>query len=132
MRRQINGYVDMGQPQIPPRPNYIVMTDRSNGTDYVLAYTGGTGTATIAPSATMPRSPDVSRFGAYDGPYLNGAVRLYMSGGTLTGEAIDPADLPVNTPRVFARKGNSRLLLEVLAPEGWEPGDALTYTEVQL
>lgn len=130
-RRSIQGYLDMGKPRIPPLPTNILMTDRVSGTVYHLTYTGSLGTLALSLSTTpVPRQ--FLTFGPHAGPYLNGRVRLFISGGALSAEEVGGGDLPVYNMRVMCRRGNSSLVLEITASNNWKTGDALTYTEVQL
>lgn len=124
MRRTIQGYLDMGPVQIPPLPEYIVMVDRSDGQHYVLTHDG----ADVVLSTTIPNSKELTVFGPYDGPYLNGNIRLFVSSGVLSAVEVDVRYARYYNHRVYARLGMSRTIIEITAPETWVNGDALVYT----
>lgn len=121
------GYWEMGTVKIPPLPHYIIMTDRSTGTQCLLSHTlSGSAPTTVLMSTTLPSTPDKHAYGPYEGPYIaNGTRRLYVSSGTLFSEAVTDAQ-PVAQQRALSRRiSNTAAFLEV----GWS-GSALTYTVV--
>lgn len=124
--RAWRGYYNMGRPPYPPLPMWNVMEDRDTGTRYVLTYTGDPGSLVLSLSTSLP-TRNVASYGPFEGPWLNGTVRLYIASGALAGEVIYPR--PGNwNPRVFARQGNERLLLEVLS----DAEGNLSYAEVEV
>lgn len=126
-RPQIYGFLYMGQVQIPPIPNYIVMIDRVTGVNMLLSFSGGSPVMT----AGVPATPDYTLYGSRAGPYLNGNIRLFSSSGTLSAELISATDLSVGNARVIARVAGSTTGLEVTAPLTWKAGDALVYTSIE-
>lgn len=123
---RVRGLWNMGRPQVPPLPMWIVMEDRATGIQYVLKHTGDPGSLVLDLSTTLP-ARNRAVYGPYEGPYLNGRVRLYIENGTLSSEVPFPA--PGNWgPRVFARRANQRLLLEITA----SADGTLSYTEVEV
>ena len=125
------GWTDMGPIQIPALPQYIVLTDRVDGLQYVLTHTlsGGVAQSPATLSTTIPSSPDKVVYGPNDGPYIQGnpTIRLYSSSGVLVAETV-PQPLPqtdIENQQVFSRNGNSPSLLLI----GWD-GSALTYTVI--
>lgn len=129
IRKTRYGYLDMGPARIPPLPQYLVMRDRADGTDYLLTHTGEVGNLEFALSAVLPTSPDVIFHGPHDGPYLAGTVRLYLDGGSLHGERVDRA-WSIAGPRVLTRRDNERAFLEIGLPDTWHIGDDFTFTEI--
>lgn len=127
------GLWPMGRPRVPPLPQAIIMTDRSNGTLYMLGQTGSPGSLVFTLTTSLWQHPDRVIFGPEEGPYLpleDRSVRLYINGGNFLGEFYDPPYL--QSPRVLTRRAWQRRLLEVTAPAGWKPGDQFNLTEVQL
>lgn len=121
------GYWNMGRPQVPPLPAFIVMTDRVTGTEYVLTLSGTSPALALSVSSTLPAERLRASYGPYDGPYLNGEIRLYISNGALASEV--PWPKPGNwNARVFARRSNERTLLEITS----DASGTLTYTEVEV
>jgi hypothetical protein len=114
----------MGPVRVPPLPQWIVMRDRDDDTDYVLSHSGEVGTLEIVLSSTLPTTPDVVRYGPYDGPYVTpGTWRLYITSGTL---AVESSTIPHGNQRVLARSGLTRTFLEVLV----NADGTLTYEEI--
>jgi hypothetical protein len=110
--RRVDGLTDMGPVRVPPLPQWIVMRDRVLGVDYVLTHSGNVGNLEIATSLTLPTTPDVARYGPYDGPYLSpGTWRLFLAGGELN---LEQSAIPHGNQRVLARSGLTRTFLEVL------------------
>lgn len=130
-RRIINGYTSMGKPRVPPLPQFIIMQDRSTADFYVLTHTGVAPALTLEPSLALPTKPDKVYYGPYDGPYLNGNVRLYLSGGVLSAEFAQGPGLNYQQ-RVVSRRGNERDFVEITAPAEWQEGDPLTYTVISV
>lgn len=122
----VRGLWNLGRPEYPPLPMWVVMTDRVTGTQYVLKHAGSVGSLTLDLSTELP-ARNYALYGPKDGPWLNGNIRLYISAGTMAAEIVYPR--PGNwNPRVFARRANQRILLEITAD-----ADAnLTYTEVEV
>lgn len=120
------GYWNMGRPEYPPLPMWIVMEDRTTGTQYVLTYTGDAGSLVLDLSTSLP-ARNFALYGPLDGPWLNGVVRLYIDSGTLLSEVVYPRPGNFN-PRVFARRGVERILLEITAAAD----GTLSYTEVEV
>lgn len=118
----------MGAVRVPPLPQFIVMIDRVDGLRRVLTHDG----ATVSLSTTIPAGKELTVFGPYEGPYLNGNIRLYSSSGTLSAVEVDVSIARYYTLAVYARQGNSRTIIEVTAPETWKNGDALVYTPLIL
>lgn len=122
----VRGLWNLGRPEYPPLPMWVVMEDRDTGVSYLLTHSGDPGSLTLTLSTTIP-ARNVANYGPFDGPWLNGVVRLYIASGSLNAEVVYPR--PGNwNPRVFARRANQRVLLEITAD-----ADAnLSYTEVEV
>jgi hypothetical protein len=103
------------------------MTDRVDGTEYVLTMTGDSPTLTLDVSATLPALRLRRSFGPLDGPYLNGNTRLFLASGALQSEVLYPSP-GIWVPRVFARRAQERVLLEITA----DAEGVLSYTEVEV
>lgn len=129
-RRRVGSYTDLGPVQIPPLPQNIVMQDRVTFEMYFLTQTGDPGSLDLLLSTVVPSQPDTVFYGPYAGPYLNGNIRLYVESGILLGELVGP-DANFQQ-RVLTRRGSETILLEVTAPVGWRPGDALLLEEIEL
>lgn len=125
-RQTIEGFLDMGKPQIPPLPTKIALTDRVSGIMYYLGTIGSYPTLTVDISAALvtDRVAGVRNYDAYFGPVVDKHYRLFVSNGLLDVELIDTDQ---SQTRIFARNGNSTQAVEVTAP-----GGVLTYTNVQL
>ncbi len=124
---RVRGLWNLGRPDYPPLPMWILMTDRVTGVVYVLRHTGDPGSLTLDLSATNLPTLNIALYGPLDGPWLNGVVRLFVSDGTLSSEIVYPR--PGNwNPRVFARRGVQRLLLEIRAAAD----GTLSYHEVEV
>lgn len=129
MRVIRHGYLDMGRPRVPPLPLNILIQDRVTGTFYHLTHTGTPGSLSVSLSATLPAAPDKVIFGPFEGPYVSGRARLYVSSGALQSE-LAPEDL--RQLRVLTRRGNERTFLEITVPGNWKTGDPLTFTQVEV
>lgn len=124
----VRGFWNMGRPRLP-LPGYVVMTDRSTGVDYYLGQEGSPGSMAVSLEhwdGTI-RQP-FHDYGPDGGPYLNsGRVKLFIDEETLIAEA---ADGTISDPRIFTRDGAfGRHVLELSAPDDWQTGDPLVYTE---
>lgn len=132
-RRTVNGYLDMGRPQIPPLPPYTVFTDRADGeTQWLLTFEGTAPDYVVVLDDDLPRTPDVEFYDPFDGPYLRrGTVRLFVSDGVLQAEAVaEQADGHITNRRIFARVGRTKVWLEITVPDDWEDGDPIVITPV--
>ena len=125
-----NGFWNMGRPRLP-LPGYVVMTDRATGIDYFLGQEGDPGSMAVSLEhwdGTI-RQP-FHDYGLDGGPYLaQGTVKLFIDEQTLLAET---GDGKISDPRIFTRSDFERHLIELSAPVGWKPGDALVYTEVDV
>src|SRR5262245_52254782 len=90
-RRTVQGYLDMGRIQIPPLPQNIILTDRADGTQWLLSHSDrtepssdGEGHIAIISNFHLTDS-DYVIYGAYDEPVLkeDPRVRLIVRGGRL-------------------------------------------------
>lgn len=118
--------------RIPPLPQQIIMTDRDDGTLWLLTYSGDH----IAINSVFNARNDTTTYGPYDGPILSDGehndVRLLVRGGYLGYEA-DPAPPNRFQARVMARLGVSRTFFEIIVPSTWVGSpDVLGYEEVEI
>lgn len=84
-RRRIHGYTDFGRIQIPTRPSAIILTDRADGTQWLVSFN------TTAPErlsindafSTIQRREGARVYEANDGPKLDedGQFTLIIRGG---------------------------------------------------
>jgi hypothetical protein len=117
-------------PAIPPRPRFVVLTDRDDGTLWVLSH-DTTGNYVAINDRGLLRVGDITTaytdvtvYGPYDGPYLPGhpELRLLVRGGYLGFEKVTPAQ--VQQARILTRRGVSGTLREIVAPVGYTKFDA--------
>jgi hypothetical protein len=123
-RKQRNGYSNFGAIAIPALPQPIILTDRGDGTLWLLSWTttpsavDGNGYIMInSDYGTISRRDGVTTYAAYEEPVFgqNGEYRLLIRDGYL-GFEID--DFPVgqidqeNMP-IFARRQASRDLRQL-------------------
>lgn len=88
--RTIQGYWDMGSIQIPPLPVNIILTDRADGTLWLIEHVTttdpfppGDGFGRIGITTTLPTKPDKITYAAYEEPYVADGIRLIVRGGRL-------------------------------------------------
>lgn len=127
------GYTDLGKPRVPPLPQRIILTDRADGTRWLLTFnltpSTSDGYGHISITDTIPRSfdQDYFEYGAYDGPYVpgsGGGARLLVRSGRL---GFDDGPIPQgisddNQGRIFARVGLQRGFREIIIPSTWKAG----------
>lgn len=111
--KRVRGYWNLGRPQVPPLPQWMILVDRETGVSYALTQEGSPGSLTLALTTQLPKR-NFAVFGPEDGPFLNGNVRLFVESGTLQSEVIWPSPGKWQA-RVFCRRANERRLLEVRA-----------------
>lgn len=129
-RKCIEGYLDMGTPQIPPLPAKIAFVDRVDGLTYYLTVSGTYPSLTPVLSTTVvvDNVAGVRVYDAFFGPVVSTNWRLYTSSGSLVAEPLTETFVSGQAQtRVFARNANQSQAVEVTAP-----GGVLTYTNVQL
>ncbi len=130
--RKYGHFYDVGPAVVPPQARGIAMYDRATGTIYHLSHTGG-GSPSIS-LAALPSRWRYPIYGPYAGPYMNtdaGQIRLYVSGGTLSHEAVAAGSAKVENSRVYATLTNFSLdVWQVDTAPGFEIGDPLTLTKV--
>ena len=123
------GEWDLGPSQIPPQPTHVAMEDRVDGNTYIITHTSGTLSV-----GALPARWKFPTFGPHAGPYMDtaaGQVRLYMTSGVLTYEAVPDANWIRQSARVFAMQSGFNLTIyEVTTPGGFEIGDPLQLTQV--
>lgn len=124
--------------RIPSTPQFIVITDRDDGTlwtlshdvtgDYIAINDQGLNIGGSLPSEEWT---DVRFYGPYEGPYLaiptrlqaanpRLKLRLLIRGGYLGYELIeDPTNTGHANHRVLTRRGLSRVYREIIVPQEW-------------
>lgn len=130
-RRRLQGYTDLGPVQVPPRPRYIIMTDRADGTKWLLTHNlvdGPDADGRIALSNTLPTTPDKVVYGAYEGPYVQEStheqgspvLRLLVREGHLGYEEIGSVETrSIDNAPAITRQLTGSVLREVIVPTAW-------------
>lgn len=121
----------MGQARIPPIPPRIIMTDRADGSQWLLSYNttlypylDGLGAVSINNVFTV--CPNNTIYGAYEGPVLAGApfeIVLFIRNGTL-GFDYEPsgvANQDRNQARIMATLGLANSYRELVIPTPFNP-----------
>jgi hypothetical protein len=120
--------------RIPPLPQFIILLDRDDGSEWVLRYNldehqGQSLHITLCQPVAdcLPAGKartEFHRFGR-EGAGIGQGVQLIVRGGRLGYELVQY----VVTGRTHARKGVQRRAHAIVVPSGWEPGDALAFEE---
>lgn len=130
--RKFGRFFDLGPSQIPPQPRATAMIDRVDGNTYWISRTTG-GSPTIL-EVLLPTRWRYPIYGAYAGPYMSteaGQIRLFMSSGSLTHEAVVVSREKTEGSRVYATLANFSLdIYQVDAAGGFIIGDPLILTKV--
>lgn len=145
---------DSNRPRIPPLPQFIVMTDRADGTEWVLThdvtgeYIAINDHGLDIVGDKLGQWTDVVRYGPYEGPYVKDPVakpdvaiqpqfRLLIRGGYLGFEQVDepPSKREIQNARILTRRGVSRTIREILVPQvfkhfGMTRNDILGWTYI--
>lgn len=134
-RATVGSYIDFGTLRIPPIPQGIVLTDRDDGTLWLLSYSTAEesedGLGYISINDAIPPARERYVYDAYDEPKFHGTFRLLVRGGYLGYELI-PRD-PGTTKPVFAVKAASRSYREIYVPESWQRlGDVLAWRDFEV
>lgn len=86
-RRQVNGYSNLGPIQIPPRPQAIVLTDRADGTKWLVSFNSNPPErlSIVSNYDTIRRREGVRLYEANDGPKMDedGEFTLIIRGGRI-------------------------------------------------
>lgn len=94
-RRLRNGYSNLGPIQIPPRPQAIVLTDRADGTKWLVSFntTAPERLSIVSAYATIQRREGLRIYEADDGPKMDedGEFTLIIRGGHI---GLDYATFP--------------------------------------
>lgn len=120
--------------RVPPTPEFIVMIDRDDGTEWVLSY-DSTGTWIAINDQGLQKGGDLGTaewtdarvFGPYEGPYLpvpphldpRYKLRLLIRGGYLGFEFVENTDPKIgfiSQARILTRRGRSSTMHELLIP----------------
>lgn len=128
--------------RIPPLPQQIIMTDRADGTLWLLSHnltddppTDGDGRISIN-STFSTGFGDYEIFGPTEGPVLPsiyGDVVLLVRGGRLGYEVRDVGHASDSNLRILTRKSTVRQSREINIPSGWNgPPDLLGWSPVEI
>jgi hypothetical protein len=126
-RRQVMGYVDYGSAAIPPLPDGVVLTDRDDGTLWLVSHDMTVPDAMVTITDTWPTRLKVSIYPANEGPYIGPNAMLFVRGGLL---GIDIA-LERHSGVVFSRKHGSRVAGQLKAAQGYDAHENLTWEPVE-
>lgn len=119
-----SGYTDLGSIQIPPRPQGIVLTDRNDGSLWLLSFSTNPRErlSIVNTYSTIQRSEGVTIYGPYEGPVMDedGEFQLMLRGGRL---GFDYRPFPVGTqakdnmvPYARISRDQRQLLIDSLNP----------------
>jgi len=119
--------------QIPPLPAYLVLTDRADGTEWLLSWTtaqaGPDGNGYITITDTIPSRGDVKRYAAGEEPYLDEwPYRVFIRGGRIgvDDEALPQAEQDRDQAMIAAKRSdNRRKVRELRVSDVWEFGDLI-------
>lgn len=128
------GYTNLGRLRVAPLPQFIVMVDRGDGTEWVLSHAMHEGLIHVSIDSEGLERPapledrrDFHYYGPYDGPYIgsNPRVRLLIRDGYL---GYDYPELPSGVSDrdqqlVTTRKGVQKRSHEIVVPTTWRRFD---------
>lgn len=136
--RRVQGYWDLGPAVVPPRPSFIVMVDREDGTEWWLSRElDEEEVERVTISDTAPsgfQRGNVRRYGPYDGPWIEARipVRLFVTSAHLGYDSPAVGAVKVQAARVFTRAGMQRTISEIYAEENFSLGDTLSVRTTDL
>lgn len=120
MRKRIGGYTDLGSIQIPPTPQPLILTDRADGTQWLLSFntspeTDDTyGYISVNSDTAITRRESAKIFTIDEGPKFGaeGEFTLFIRSGRI-GIDYTPFDVGIedrDDAPIYARKrGNNRI-----------------------
>lgn len=83
-RRRKSGYYDMGPVQIPPRPQAVVLTDRTDGSQWMISFETNPTRISITNDQTVIKRDGARVYDKDSGPVFdNGELMLVLDGGRL-------------------------------------------------
>lgn len=84
-KRLPSGYSDLGPIEIAPTAQAIVLTDRADGSLWMISFNGEPRLSIVTDFATLSRKEGVRLYAADDGPAMteDGEFRLIIRGGRL-------------------------------------------------
>lgn len=104
-----SGYSDLGPVQIPPYPQIVVLTDRADGSQWLVSFNATTSIperlSISSIFASIQKSEGARVYGIDDGPYIgNGDYKLIIRGGRIGLEYIPfPNGIEdFNAPPIYA------------------------------
>jgi len=110
----------MGQQQVPPLPNFVLIQDREDGKWWQLTHAlmGELDYFAITDDINLRKQAAVW-YKSYDEPHLPGhpELRFFVRGGRVGYETVDV--LTQNSP-ITTRKLQQRYTLEVIVPQTWK------------
>ena len=130
--RKFGRFFDLGPSLVPPQPRATAMVDRVDGNTYWISRTAGASPTIL--EVLLPARWRYPIYGSRAGPYMNteaGQIRLFMSSGTLTHEAVVAGRDKTESSRVYATLANFTTdIFQVDVAGGFEIGDPFILTEV--
>lgn len=128
MTRRWRGYYDMGGIRIPPLPSGIVLTDREDGTLWLLSHnvteSSPDDLGYISITTTIPSNMTTRTFDAFDEPFVgtDPRLRLLVRDGYL---GFEIEDLPQgitdrDTARNLTRRAFAAETREIIKPSTWQ------------
>lgn len=123
--KRFSGY-DMGPIRIPPLPQYLVLTDRDDGTEWLVTYNttepSDDDLGYISITDEIPTTPDKTIYAAYEEPFFRyddgRLTRLIIRGGYLGAETLTEEDVSDHeNARLMVRKGLNNSLRELILSE---------------
>ena len=128
MRGTRGGYTNFGKIQIPFLPQGIVLTDRDDGTLWLLTHNlteaSADDTGHIAITDTIPSNINYRTYSADSGPVFgsNPTIRLILRGGNLGYEtySLSGYTTDIDQPPVQTRRGNQHWTNEIIIPTSWQ------------
>lgn len=125
----------LGQPDWPPRPHYIILTDRADGTEWVLHH--DTDHLHVGITDTLPGNASegfIRRYAAGQEPYFGEQprLRLIVRSGVLGYEYEDPLPEGISDrdlASLLTRRGNDRFAFRLNARTFVNDGDRVAYTD---
>jgi hypothetical protein len=117
-RRRVKGYTDFGGIQPPILQQYLILTDRDDGTLWYLSHSSdGTRLALNDGTISIPLK---RVFAAFDEPFAksNPRMRIFVRGGRLGYEIIElpQGEQDKDTMRLISRRADENVQRELISP----------------
>ncbi len=117
-RKRVKGFTDFGSIQLPVLPQFVIFTDREDGTLWYLSHSSDG--LNIALNDGTINVPFKRVFAANDEPFIrnNPRMRIFVRGGRIGYEIIELEQgvTDKDTMRIISRRGNENVQREMIAP----------------